>query len=225
MSNLIKPQLYPCQSAPALRSFSPLALLWFNHLLSCPLPQSPPLALTPYSLFFLHLYLFLLLSVVVSGSTLTRPSARAQTNQSRVVLFHKDQKQLVSSHVWLLFFVYLSRHHLSAWSRRNLLWSMNACLTFHFSLAMNYRLSAWLCNLSSCCRFVTHLVSSMVAIKETHLTFIFRIIFTVWRIKLLHILFCFHLELSLRKRVVLYCGWWDKTHWIFHVVGTTDGNL
>lgn len=47
-SNLIKPQLCPCQSAPALRSFPPLAFLWFNYILSYP----PPPALTPYSLFF-----------------------------------------------------------------------------------------------------------------------------------------------------------------------------
>lgn len=114
MSNLIKPQLYPCQSALALRSFPPFALLWFNYILSC-FPTSPPLLLLPpfFPIFILFcssplpILLLLLLTVMASGSTLTPPSARVQTNQSRVVLFHKDQKQLVSSHVSRFFLVCL----------------------------------------------------------------------------------------------------------------------
>lgn len=72
----------------------------FHNFLSYPPPCSYPI----FPL-FLHLYLVVLSPVMASGSTLTRPSARAQTNQSRVVLFHKDQKQLVSSHVSRFFLV------------------------------------------------------------------------------------------------------------------------
>lgn len=90
---------------PRCALFQPLALLWFNYILP---------TLCSYSMFplFLHLYLVVLphplpFPVMASGSILTRPSARAQTNQSRVVLFHKDQKQLVSSHISRFFLVCL----------------------------------------------------------------------------------------------------------------------
>lgn len=138
MSNLFKPQLYPCQSAPTLRSFPPFALLWFNYILSYPTPCSYPI----FSL-FLHLYLLVLSPVMASGSTLTHPSARAQTNQSRVVLCHKDQKQLVSSHV--------SRFFLSACAATSVcvvtqeFAEVHECLPdFFIPLSMNYDFSAWL---------------------------------------------------------------------------------
>ena len=165
MSNLIKPQLYPCQSAAALRSFSPLALLWFIYLLSYP-PSPTPCShpVLPLSL------LFCFPPVMASGSTLTRPSARAQTNQSRVVLFHKDQKQLVSSHVSRFFLVYLCRPIcLPRHADRE-------CLPdFLIPLSMNYCLSACTCSSSSCCQGLTHLVSSMVAIKENPFDFCFEL--------------------------------------------------
>lgn len=108
MSNLIKPQLHPCQSAAALHSF-------FHHLLSCDslilsLTPPPNPLLLPFTPSFFSIFIsFSFLRVMASGSILTRPSARAQTNQSRVVLFHKDQKQLVSFHVSLFFLVCLCR--------------------------------------------------------------------------------------------------------------------
>lgn len=72
---------------PAPSCSFPLITSIFSPSLSCrassPCPSPGPLPPT----------------AMTSGSTLTHPSARAQTNPSRVVLFHKDQKQLVSFHV------------------------------------------------------------------------------------------------------------------------------
>ena len=110
-------------------SFSPVNQLRhcapFHHLLSCdsiilsfpPLPPPPePPPLTLYSVFFsIFIFFHFITPVIASGSTLTHPSARAQTNPSLVVLFHKDQKQLVSSHVSRFFLVSVLLH-LSAWS-------------------------------------------------------------------------------------------------------------
>lgn len=89
-SNLMKPQLCPCHSAPCC--------VLFHHLLSCD-SLVFSLTLCSHCIFplSLHLYLVVLSPAMASGSTLTHPSARVQTNQCRVVLSHKDQKQLVSS--------------------------------------------------------------------------------------------------------------------------------
>lgn len=161
MSNLIKPQLYPCQSAPALRSFPPLALLWFNYILSYPKPPT----LTLYSLFFSTFISFCFPPVMASGSTLTRPSARAQTNQSRVVLFHKDQKQLVSSHVSRFFLVCLCCP-ICLPGHTEITWVHECLPDFFIPLSMNYMLVCMTCSSSSRCQGPTHLVSSMVAIKK-----------------------------------------------------------
>lgn len=109
----------------------------FFHLLSCDsiiysYPPTPPPALTSYSLFFSIFISLCFPPVMASGSTLTRPSARAQTNQSRVVLFHKDQKQLVSSHVSCFLLVCLC---------------CPICLpASSIPPSMNYCLFAWLVN-------------------------------------------------------------------------------
>lgn len=87
-----------------------LRCVLFHHLLSCDsIIFSLTLTLCSYPIFpiFLHFYLVVLSLAMALGSTLTHPSARAQTNQSRVVLFHKDQKQLVSSHISRFFLVCL----------------------------------------------------------------------------------------------------------------------
>lgn len=137
MSNLIKPQLYPCQSALLLQSFSQLWLkcILFTHLL----PQLP--ALNPL---FLHPCLLLLPLVMASGSTLTLPSARAQTNQSQAVLFHKDQKQLVSFHISCFF--------------------LSACAAL--SGRLPERSPCMFCVQSSLCPGPAHMVSCMAAIME-----------------------------------------------------------
>lgn len=130
----------------------------FHHLLSCdsiifsltplptPLPlHPPPPTLTLYSLSFSPLSSCSASPfppVMASGSTLTRPSARAQTNQSRVVLFHKDQKQLVSSHVSRFFLVCLCCPICLTGHTKMTFKSMNACLDFFIPLSINYCLSA-----------------------------------------------------------------------------------
>lgn len=89
--------------------------------------------LFPHIPLFLHLYLVVPPPAMASGSTLTRPSARAQTNQSRVVLFHKDQKQLVSFHVSHFFSCLPVLPNPSTWSHRNLLKPVNGCLTVSYT--------------------------------------------------------------------------------------------
>ena len=138
MSNLIKPQLSPCRAAVFSTTWSPV-IQWYS-LLSPP----PPTPLLPHIPSFSPSLSCCASPVMASGSTLTRPSARAQTNQSRVVLFHKDQKQLVSSHVSRFFSCLPVLLHLSAWSHRNFSQVRECLPTYFIPLSMSYCLSAWL---------------------------------------------------------------------------------
>lgn len=136
----------------------------FHHLLSrdsiiISLTLIPYFLLLPcISFLFFHLCPILLPPVAASGSTLTHPSARAQTNQSRVVLFRKDQKQLVSFHVYRFFLICLCCPICESCSPGTL----NAYLTHsHLYLETIACLhdSVLISTQSMCC------VSSMVAVK------------------------------------------------------------
>lgn len=85
-------------SFPSIQMYTFPSLSFFA-LISVPFFLSTAFALTITQSFsdFLHLFSSLCLSLL--GSILTPLNARALINQCRVVLFHRDPKQLVSSSV------------------------------------------------------------------------------------------------------------------------------
>lgn len=122
----------PLNFSAALFSTTGFPLIQLYSLLS-PTPSFPSTPdILPFFLPFLSCRASLppTRTAMTSGSTLTLPSARAQTNLSRVVLFHKDQKQLVSFHV--------SRFSPCLPVPPTLSTCLSACLTAHNSTLLEH---------------------------------------------------------------------------------------